>query len=90
VSPGEFHAAFASGHEAVQTMAKLSQNISQERVNRIIESASDILGAADSTHVVTVIAELVKGATDVLHRFAQPGGIRLSLPVGGGESNSKK
>jgi len=84
VSPGEFHAAFASGHEAVQTMARLSQNISHDRVNRIIESASDILGAADSAHVVTVIADLVKGATEIVHRFAQPGGLRISLPVGEG------
>jgi len=64
-------------------MAKLSQNISQERVNRIVESASDILGAAEATHIVGVISELVKGASDVIHRFAQPGGIRLSLPLSG-------
>jgi hypothetical protein len=92
VSPGEFHAAFASGHEALQSMSKLSQNISQDRVNRIIESASDILSSANSTHIVTVIAELVKGANDVLHRFAQPGGIRLSLPLSapGTETEGKK
>lgn len=86
VSPTEFHEAFASGHEAVQTMAKLSQNISHDRVNRIIESASDILGSADATHVVSVIADLVKGANDLIRRFTQPGGIRLSLPL---ESNQK-
>lgn len=66
-------------------MAKLSQNISQDRLNRIVESTSDILSAANSTHIVSVIADLVKGANDVLHRFAQPGGIRLSLPLSANE-----
>ena len=73
-------------------MAKLSQNISQERVNRIVESASDILGAVESEHIVSVIGNLVKGATQVIERFTQPFGAggsvlvhaepaRVSLPV---------
>jgi hypothetical protein len=72
VSPGEFHATFAATHEAIQSMAKLSQNISQDRVNRIVESASDILGSVESEHIVAVVGKLVKGATDIIERFTQP------------------
>ena len=89
VSPGEFHEAFASTHEAVQSMAKLSKNISQERVNRIVESASDILGSVESEHIISVIGNLVKGVTEVMHRFTQPGGLRLSLPVDQGAAGVK-
>ncbi len=64
-------------------MSKLSQNISQERVNRIIVSASDILGAVESEHIVSVIGKLVAGATEVINRFTQSGGVRISLPIGG-------
>jgi len=67
----------------MKSMAKLSHNISQERVNRIVESASDILGAVESEHIVATIGNLVKGATEIISRFTQPGGIRVSLPVMG-------
>lgn len=90
VSPGEFHEAFASTNEAVQSMAKLSKNISQERLNRIVESASDILGAVESEHIISVIGNLVKGVNEVLHRFTQPGGLRLSLPVDQGVGGGGK
>jgi hypothetical protein len=53
-------------------MAKISQNISQERVSRIVESASDILGSVESEHIVAVIGNLVKGATQIMDRFTQP------------------
>lgn len=86
VSPTEFHEAFASTHAAVQSMAKLSQNLDQQRVNRIVESASDILGSVESEHIILVVGNLVKGATEVLNRFTHAGGLRVSLPVdvGGG------
>jgi len=88
VSPAEFHVAFSAGNEALQAMARLSQNLDHARVNRIVESASDILGSADSAHIVSVIAELAKGASDVIHRFARPGGLRLSLPIGGDSASA--
>ena len=99
VSPDEFHATFKATHEAIQSMAKLSQNISQERVNRIVESASDILGSVESTHIVSVVGKLVQGATVIMERLTHPLDAlaadmptvrtppRLSLPVG---SHSQK
>jgi len=72
VSPDEFHSTFKATHEAIQSMAKLSQNISQERVNRIVESVSDILGAVESEHIVSVTGNLVRGATEVIERFTRP------------------
>lgn len=101
VSPDEFHSTFKATHDAIQSMAKLSQNISQERVNRIVESASDILGSVESTHIVSVVGKLVQGATQVIERLTHPLDAlvseipasrmppRLSLPVGSHQQQQK-
>lgn len=81
ISPAEFHEAFITTHSAVKSFVRLSENVSHEKVNKIVDSVSDILSAADSSHIVTVISDLTKGVSEVIHRFAQPGGLRLSLPV---------
>ncbi len=81
VSPEEFHSAFVASHEAVQTFSRMSRGLADDRVNSIVQSMSDILSAADSTHIVSVIAKLTEGVTQVINRFTSPQGIRLSLPL---------
>jgi hypothetical protein len=83
ISSAEFHDAFSTTHMAIQSFVKASKNVSPEKVSRIVDSAADILGAADSEHIVAVISELTKGASDVIKRFSDPAGagLRLSLPI---------
>ena len=82
ISANEFHEAFNSAHDAVQSFVRMSKNVSPEKINRIVDSAADILGAADAEHIVSVISDLTKGASSVIHRFSDPGaGLRLSLPI---------
>ena len=81
VSTAEFHAAFETGHAAVQAVVRLSQSIDPAKVGKLVDSASDIMGAADTAHIVTVISDLSRGASEIIHRLSRPGGLRLSLPM---------
>jgi hypothetical protein len=82
ISADEFHQAFTTTHSAIQSFVRLSKDVSHEKITRIVDSAADILGAADAEHIVTVISDLTKGVSSVIHRFSEPGaGLRLSLPI---------
>jgi hypothetical protein len=80
ISAAEFHDAFLTAHAAVQSVVRVSQNISNEKFSRVIDSAADILGAAESEHIVAVISDLTKGASEVLRRFTGGEGVRVSMP----------
>ena len=78
IDPAEFREAFVSGHKALRSVADLDR----AKMRTIVDSASDILSAADSSHIVNVISDMTARATEVLKRFSSPsGGIRLSLPM---------
>ena len=81
VSGAEFHSAFTTVHGALQSFVRVSERVDPERVGKIVNSASDILGAADSEHIIKTVSELSRGAADVIHRLSNPGGLRVSLPL---------
>lgn len=81
VSGAEFHSAFTTVHTALQSFVRVSERVDPERVGKIVNSASDILGAADSEHIIKTVSELSRGAADVIHRLSNPGGLRVSLPL---------
>lgn len=81
VSGAEFHSAFTTVHTALQSFVRVSERVDPERVGKIVNSASDILGAADSEHIIKTMSELSRGAADVIHRLSNPGGLRVSLPL---------
>lgn len=84
INATEFHSAFVTGQSAIQSFVRLSQSVDHQKVAKLVDSASDILGAADTEHIVAVISELSRGASELIRRFSRPGtggGIRLSLPM---------
>lgn len=83
VEPKEFHDLFIATSEAVTRVINITRSVEDDRLRKIVESTSDLLSAADTEHVVGVLANLTRGATDMMHRLSQPAGLRVSLPLDG-------
>jgi hypothetical protein len=83
VKPDEFHGFFMASSEAVTRVVDITRSVENDRLRKIVESTSDLLSAADTEHVVGVLANLTRGATDMMHRLSQPAGLRVSLPLDG-------
>lgn len=90
ISPDEFHQTFITVQSAIDIFVRLSRDIDSQKINSIVKSTSDILSAADSSHIVDTISKLSNGAFDVIHRFSQPDGLRVSLPVSMAMVSSQK
>jgi hypothetical protein len=52
-----------------------------DTVSKILANTAEILASAESEHVVDVISRISKGALDIIDRFKQSEGIRISLPL---------
>lgn len=78
VDPEDVRSILHNGNAALKSVASLDR----EKVGRLVDRAADILGAADSSHVVSVITRVTQKVSQALDRFLRPGGgVRLSLPL---------
>jgi len=81
ITADEFHETFIALKSGLETVTRVSQNISSDKVNKIVDSTSTILSAAESEHIVKTISKISAGVIDIIDRFKQPTGLRLSLPI---------
>ena len=85
ITPAEFHAAFMQGQSALGEATKLITTVNHQPVAEMMQKISDVLGAADSEHIIQSITNTSKGLNEVIDRFTHDGGISISLPISGGK-----
>lgn len=81
LKPSNISDMFASVKRSVDSVNALAEKIPGETVSKIVENTGRILASAESEHVVDVISRISKGALDIIDRFKQSEGIRISLPM---------
>jgi len=75
VSADEFHGTVLAFKSGLETVVRVSQNVSSAKVNEIVDKVSDILAAAESEHVIETISRVTKGVIEIIDRINQPIGI---------------
>jgi len=81
LKPSNISDMFASVKRSVDSVNAIASHIKGETVSKILANTAEILASAESEHVVDVISRISKGALDIIDRFKQSEGIRISLPL---------
>jgi hypothetical protein len=81
LKPSNISDMFASVKRSVDSVNAIASHIKGETVSKILANTAEILASAESEHVVDVISRISKGGLDIIDRFKQSEGIRISLPL---------
>lgn len=81
LKPSNISDMFASVKRSVDSVNAIAEHVKGETVSKILANTAEILASAESEHVVDVISRISKGALDIIDRFKQSEGIRISLPL---------
>jgi hypothetical protein len=81
LKPSNISDMFASVKKSVDSVNSIASHIKGKTVSKILANTAEILASAESEHVVDVITRISNGALDIIDRFKQSEGIRISLPL---------
>jgi len=72
---------FLSVKRGVDSVNDITKKVKGDTVAKILTNAAEVLASAESEHVVDVISRISKGALEIIDRFKQSEGIRISIPL---------